>query len=131
MTTWIGALGILFVYFVGSMLATVLIRAAVLQVMWEWFVVPQFGLEPLSFLMASGLIATALIVQGMSESVGTGLKLWSASSGDDKASDGDDDEDSFDERNRRIKQSLLGLLMTHVLMPLAFLALGWVLKQAM
>lgn len=131
MTTWIGALGILFVYFVGSMLATVLIRAAVLQVMWGWFVVPQFGLEPLSFLMAAGLIATALIVQGMSESVGASWKLWAESSAADSSSEGDDDQDSFDDRNRRIKQSMLGLLMTHVLMPLAILALGWVLKQAM
>ena len=127
MLSWLGALGLMFLYFVGSLLAAVLIRAAVLQLLWDWFVVEQFALAPLSFYMAAGLIATALIVQGLSESLGAGWQVWHQPDEDEET----DGEGEWDDRRERMQKSLVALLMTHVLGPLAILALGWVLKQGL
>ena len=76
---------------------SILLRGWVLTKLWEWFVVPGFGLEPISIPIAYGLaLVVTLLNPTLSEH--DSRDIWEA-------------------------------VIFSILMPLFFLAIGWVVAQ--
>jgi hypothetical protein len=72
------ALAALFIVFVILLPLGIFMNAWMLTKLWAWFIVPQFGLAPLSYLGAAGLsiIVSRLTKQDLSSLVKKEEKLW-------------------------------------------------------
>ena len=102
----------------GAMLAGIVVNALVLTVLWGWFVVPTFGLAPLSVPVAGGLVTICVLLRG------------EATPTRSEKPEKDDDELDPKELRRTFETIRLGLLRV-VLRPIVLLGAGWLLKGMM
>jgi len=100
------------------MLAGIVVNALVLTVLWGWFVVPTFGLAPLSVPVAGGLVTICVLLRG------------EATPTRSEKPEKDDDELDPKELRRTFETIRLGLLRV-VLRPIVLLGAGWLLKGMM
>ncbi len=116
-------------FMAGAMLAGVLIDGLVLQRLWLWFVVPTFGLAPLTVSVAGGLVAIGFLLKG------TGV-FTNDDDDDDDDDDANDDGANNDDgdapaKARSSMDSVRTSLLAIVVRPVLVLGIGWFLKTAM
>lgn len=103
----------------GAVLAGIVIDAFLLETLWGWFVVPQFGLAPLTIPIAGGLVTIAYLLRGAG---------YDAKKSKKAEKDQHDDSPKALRRNlEEIRESLLSL----VLRPALILGVGWLLTVFM
>lgn len=117
---WLVALGSLVWLSAAVMTAGVLARAWAFVILWDWFVVPNFGADSLSLPTAAGLVTMSYLLLTSKQT---------------NAAAREDDEDDEDETKKETSGQLLRRLGRSVLMeamvPAIAVALGWIFLQAM
>ncbi len=93
-------------------------RAVALKILWGWFVVPEFGLQPLSLALAAGLTTMTYVL----------LPNKSAKSSGNK--DDEDDESSKESLTRTLRTSAQSMVF-EALVPIIAVTLGWVFKMVL
>lgn len=100
----------LFVFNIITSLAIIIFRGFVITKLWSWFVIPQFGLSPLSVSMATGL---ALLIT---------LLTFSISIADIKAIQEYANETDEEKLKHSISSKFIGLFM-----PASFMLTGYII----